>query len=216
MAPCKFIDLDEESEAIISTCEQSPGLNKEYGDQKGRLNPDAIKVMLKEYETLRQESLDSIGHRNTILTFGSAAIGAIFAGSIVAYSDDPDSFMPKLALIVVIPFICCFVVLMWLGEYERMQRAGRFLVGIERRINRECSKELLTWETRLREDRTHMRYPYISTVALLIGISFILFSFGAVTLDLQLTLMCSLIIVGILVHLGLYLFVTSHVSRLRL
>ena len=177
---------------------------------------DAIEIMLKEYETLRQESLNSMHNRNTILSFGLAAIGAIFAGSIIAYSTDTYSLIPSLALIIVIPLISSFILLIWLGEYERMQRAGRFLVGIEHRINKEFSKELLTWETRLRERRVHMRYPYYATVGLLIGISGILFGIGLVTADFSATLMRSVTIAGVIVHLGLYLFVTFRVSKLRL
>ena len=118
MAPCKFLDLEEETESTLGVGGQSSSLNKEYDCKNKHLDPNMIKIMMKEYETLRQESLNSIGHRNTILTFGLAAIGAIFAGSILAYSNRPDLPLPKLALMlsltVVIPFICIFIVLMWL------------------------------------------------------------------------------------------------------
>ena len=45
---------------------------------------DAIEIMLKEYETLRQEVLAAMSNRNSILSFGLATIGAIFTASIAA------------------------------------------------------------------------------------------------------------------------------------
>lgn len=177
---------------------------------------DAIEVMLKEYESLRQECLSSIDHRNTILSFGLAAIGAIFAGSIVVYSTITYSFISSLALMIVIPFIGSLTVLMWLGEYERMQRAGKFLVEIERKINKEISRELLTWETRLREQRAHMKYPYHASVTLLIAISMVLFGIGLITAKFPAALTYLIAIVGTLFHFGLYIFVILRIAKLRL
>jgi len=39
-------------------------------------------VMLKEYETLRQEILTAMGSRNSVLSFGLATIGAILTASL--------------------------------------------------------------------------------------------------------------------------------------
>lgn len=176
---------------------------------------DSVEIMLKEYETLWQESLNAMNNRNTILSFGLATIGAIFAGSIVAYTTGTYSLISSLTLILAIPAISSFVLLMWLGEYERMQRVGRFLVRLERKINKEASKELLTWETHLRERQYHMKYPYNATVFLLIGISGISLILGLIAAGFSATLMWSVAIAGALAHFGLYLFVVSRISRLR-
>lgn len=172
--------------------------------------------MLKEYETLRQESLNTINNRNTILSFGLATIGAIFVGSIVTYSTGTYLLISGLLLIIVIPVISIFVLFIWLGEYERMQRAGRFLVELERKINKEASKELLTWETRLRKNKSHMKYPYNATVVSLIGISVISLILGLVTGSFPATLLWLVAITGALSHLGLCLFLLFRISRLRL
>lgn len=177
---------------------------------------DSVEIMLKEYETLRQESLNTINNRNTILSFGLATIGTIFTGSIVAYTTGTYALISSLALILAIPAISSLVLLIWLGEYERMQRAGRFLVELERKINEEASKELLTWEIHLRESRSHMKYPYEAVVTLLIGISGISLAIGLVAAGFSATLMWSVAIAGVLAHFGLYLFMTSRISRLRL
>ena len=177
---------------------------------------DPIEIMLKEYETLRQESMNAMNNGNRILSFGLAAISAIFTSSIFAYTTGKYSLIPSLALILVIPAISIFILFMWLGEYERMQRAGKFLVKLESKINKEASKELLTWETHLRKSQSHMKYPYNATVLLLIGISGISLVLGLVAMGFSATLMWSVAIAGALFHLGLYLFLVSRISRVRL
>ncbi len=177
---------------------------------------NTVEVMLKEYETLRQESLNTMSNRNTILSFGLASIGAIFTGSILAYTRGAYPLMSSLALIVLIPFVSSFILVIWLGEYERIQRVGRFLVEVEHKVNAQFSGKLLSWETYLREHRAHMRYPYNATVALLVGISGILFAIGLATANFCTTLIYTISILGVLFHLGLYLFVTFRISRLRM
>lgn len=175
-----------------------------------------VEIMLKEYETLRQESLNAMNNRNTILSFGLATIGVIFAASVIAYTSGTRPLGPGLALILGIPAISDFILLMWLGEYERMQRTGRFLLKLEHKINKEASKELLTWETHLRERKLHMKYPYSATVMLLIGISGISLVLGLLVAGLCVTLTWLLVIAGGLVHFRLWLFVVSRISTLRL
>lgn len=103
-----------------------------------------IEILIKEYETLRQEILSTMNSRISILSFGLGTIGAIFTASIAIYVTSNNIILPSLTLSLAIPFICNFVLFMWLGEYQRMQRAGQFLVGLEKRINDEASKPLLT------------------------------------------------------------------------
>ena len=179
---------------------------------------DPVEIMLKEYETLRQESLNSMNNRNTIISFGLATVGAIFTGSIVAYTTDIHSLIPSLALIVAIPIINTFVLFMWLGEYERMQRAGSFIAKLERKINKEALKELLTWETHLRGDQAHakMKFPYTATMGLLIGISVVSTALGLVGADFSATLLKWITGIALVIaHIGLYLYVESCISKSR-
>ena len=96
---------------------------------------DAAGILLEEYKTLRQESLTAMNNRNKVLSFGLAAIGAILTGSIFAYEENGYPFISILILIIIIPVVSSFVLLMWFGEYERMQRAGKFLTKLEEKIN---------------------------------------------------------------------------------
>lgn len=128
---------------------------------------------MKEYETLRQESLDSINNRSQIVSFGLGTVGVLAAG--VLASERASGSFPLLVLVfsLGIPTISVLVLYSWLGEVERMMRAGRFMVDLEARINAEISAAgpTLTWERWLRSSNTQMRYPYIVVLALFLGIA---------------------------------------------
>jgi hypothetical protein len=176
---------------------------------------DPIEILIKEYETLRQEILATIDSRNSILSFGLATIGAIFTGSVI--SDNIGSSPPftSLILMLAVPSISGFVLFLWLGEYQRMQRAGKFLVNLEQKINELASKELLTWETKLRVQRVHMRYPYHATVLLLTVISFISLLIGILTSGFSYAPFLIFLSLGALIHIAAYFYVVSVIANLR-
>lgn len=178
---------------------------------------DPVEIMLEEYKTLRQESLNAMSNRNIILSFGLASISAVFTGSIIAHASTSDIhssiLILRFAFILVIPAISCIVLLMWLGEYERMQRAGKFLAKLELKINTEASRELLSWEKYLRERKLHMKYPYYATVVLLTGISGISLVLGWAVSGLSATWMLVAIAVLLLV-LHLDVFMMYRISKL--
>jgi hypothetical protein len=176
---------------------------------------DLIEIAVKEYEIIRQEILTSMNNRVSILSFGVAIIGAIFTASIAVFTKSDYSLLPSLMLIFAVPAITSFILFMWLGEYQRMQRAGKFLVELERRINEMVSSKVLTWETNLRAQRTHMRYPYSTTVMLLTGISFISICLGLATLPLDSILKWAIGIVGLTIHFVLYRYVVKKISELQ-
>ena len=171
---------------------------------------DAIEILLKEYETLRQEILTAMGSRNTILSFGLATVGAIFTASIATQFGDSPSPFSSTILAVVIPIVCVFVLFMWLGEYQRMQRAGRFLVGLEKRINDEAKKELLSWESK----HEHMKYPYNTTAMLIILLSIASHVIGLITFGIIPTLLWIFLIVGVAVQIAIYFFAVFNISKL--
>jgi|CXWL01.1.fsa_nt_gi hypothetical protein len=177
---------------------------------------DKADILLKEYETLRQEILVAMSSRNSVLSFGLATIGAIFTASLATQTGATPSLLSSLILELGVPAISIFVLFMWLGEYQRMQRAGKFLVGIEKRINDIASKELLTWETSLRAKRGHMKYPYNTTVLLLALISALSQIIGFVTMGISSSaLLSTLITLGAAIHLIIYLYVVSTMSKMR-
>jgi hypothetical protein len=172
-----------------------------------------IDIIIKEYETLRQEILAAMTNKISILSFGLATIGAVFAASVVISGG--DSILPGLILSITVPLISNFVLFMWLGEHQRIQRAGKFLVGLEKRINDEASKNLLTWETSLREQQRHMKYPYNTTILLLLAISISSFIIGILILHLVLLASWLFLIVGVLIHIAIYFITTKRISEMQ-
>ena len=127
---------------------------------------DKIEVLLKEYEILHQESHNNINNRNKIISFGLATIGLIFASM---FSADAATRTPILVLIVfcfVIPVISIFVLYLWLGEVERMVRAGDYLRELEDRINSILDKEKTTlrWEKWIISKERQIKYLYLVVI----------------------------------------------------
>lgn len=127
-----------------------------------------IDVLLKEYEILRGENHNSINNRNKIISFGLATIGIIYAAM---FSADPGTRMPILVLPVFslgIPAISILVLYLWLGEVERLVRAGEYLRKLEDRINNIVDKEeaTLCWEKWILSEKRQIKYPYISAILL--------------------------------------------------
>ena len=171
---------------------------------------NAVEILIKEYETLRAEILASMSNRISILSFGLATIGAIFTAGIIAYISSDNTILPSMVLSLAIPLTSNFVLFMWLGEYQRMQRAGQFLVGLEKRINNEASKQLLSWETSHR----HMKYPYNMTVMLLLAISAISYVIGVVNLPITGLLIWILAMIGTGIHVAIYIYTVLKISKL--
>jgi hypothetical protein len=207
------------SKTLLSHC-----INRWKG-QKHTMDP--IEIRLQEYNAIRQEILAAMNGRNSILSFGLAAVGAIFAASIAAFEVGTFAFLSVISLVLVIPAICGFILCMWLGEYERKERAGSFLVNLEKTINVEASKPLLTWEGFLRGERRKMEYPYIATVMLLTGVSLISLILGlvmtALSLDWQRISPVALVggaivvmgVIGVIVHIVVCKKAVSRMAVLR-
>jgi hypothetical protein len=111
-------------------------------------------LLLKEYDALRAEINSSIQNRNTILTFGFAATGGMFAAASLGdeISGGRRSVILIGLLIVGVPAISVFVFSLWVGEFARMARAGEHVAELEGKLNRlvaetEPQREPpLTWE----------------------------------------------------------------------
>jgi hypothetical protein len=131
---------------------------------------------MAEYSSLREESLAAIEHRMTATNFTFAALAVIIAGLL---SSDLDALVAAAVLVVVVPQLAKSGLLIWLGEYERSQRAGRHIAVIERRVNRMLGDDTLTWESGLKAGGSHMGYPYRAVLALLLGTGYASVVLGA-------------------------------------
>jgi hypothetical protein len=112
----------------------------------------AVAALQVEYTSLRQESLASIGHRIQIVGFTVAAI----AVSISALFRASNGIAASVFCITLPPLVSFAACLIWLGEYQRSQRAGRGLIEIERSINAVLGGgEVVLWETSLARNTSH-------------------------------------------------------------
>ena len=125
-----------------------------------------LQALLSEYSSLREESMAAIEHRMTATNFTFAAMAVIIAALLTSHTD------PRVVVVflgVGLPQLAKAGLLIWLGEYERSQRAGRHLCQVEAAINARVGDEVLTWERGLSSTRIHMGYPYRAVVVLLLG-----------------------------------------------
>ncbi len=123
--------------------------------------------MLVEYNWLRQESLNAISNRVTIANFMFGAMALILAALIG--QPTPTTGTALISLIGV-PQIAKVGLMIWLGEYNRSQRAGKWLAELELRINAAVGhKNAMSWESTLLSNSLHMSYPYSSVLLLLLG-----------------------------------------------
>ena len=89
-------------------------------------------LVLEEYRTLREESLQAMRQQQLILQLGLAALGVLVS---VGIRSSTDTTVAALLLMGLIPLLSVLIVLIWAGELERMVRAGTHLRRIERRMN---------------------------------------------------------------------------------
>jgi hypothetical protein len=135
-----------------------------------------VTIALAEYNSLRQESLQAIGNRLQVLNFTFAALSVVVAAVLAGK-------VPPLAAAAVtiafVPSVAKAALLVWLGEYSRSQRAGRWIAELETRINADIGSSVLGWESRLLTRSAHMGFPYLAVVGLLLGTGYASYVLGA-------------------------------------
>ena len=181
---------------------------------------DELKVLLSEYESLRRESLDTMAHRTQIASFGLAALGALFAGVSLAWDRRPSPGLVVAVIAFGVPLIAALVLVMWLGELERMERAGSYLRWLEGRVNELLGEEAMGWESWLGTPREQsgpgrLFYPYLAVIGL-----FTLIGLGAPVAAVFLAPLSGssrlLVIPGWLVSLAAGAYASFHVRRPKL
>jgi len=165
-------------EAVLDKMGVFTSIKESVLSHRGEQSMDPVNVLFKEYDTLRQEAITTITVRNAILGFGVPTVATLFVATahILRGTQDRYTFLSSILLMVVVPLVAFGILALWWGEYVRMQRAGRFLARLEKRINVEVHRvsgkpgkprRLLRWERSLK----HMRLPYLAGIALLLLIS---------------------------------------------
>jgi hypothetical protein len=93
-----------------------------------------LQAALAEYSSLRQESMTAITNRITIANFTFGALAVILAGLLA--QSRPGPVIGWVAILFV-PQVSKTGLLIWLGEYDRSQRAGKWIADLEVWIDQE-------------------------------------------------------------------------------
>jgi hypothetical protein len=128
----------------------SADLGREPLGEWGSKDAAELQALLSQYESLRDESLQTITNRVQILLLGIAAVGALAGGSLTI--DDPQTRRNIIYAVFsgAIPLVCIFVLFVWAGEAMRSARVGYFLAAdIEARINQKLGRFVMSWEANL-------------------------------------------------------------------
>jgi hypothetical protein len=108
-----------------------------------------VDLVLEEYKSLRQESLAAIDRQQRVLASGTATAGVVLGLGVNA---SPGSTLAAVLLVGLGPLLALLITVMWLGEVERMVRAGAYVSRLESRINRNLVEAALEWESWLRRE----------------------------------------------------------------
>lgn len=132
-----------------------------------------IEALLKQYELIQNYTFNTIpASKNSILSFGLAILGAIFTGNIILLSTDKYSLISILIFLIILPLASVTIMFIWLGEIDRMMRAGAFLLSLEEQINTESNEEIFNWEKYIRLKKSLIMYPDIFALCVFLGTSF--------------------------------------------
>lgn len=137
-----------------------------------QLRPD-VQLMLKTYEFLRDEILNSISWQYKLMT-GEATIISIILGM----GFTVEGWM---MLLIAIPPTVLVLSSCWLVEQTRMMRAGDFLQLLEHKINSELGETIMIWENWLRRagvrwydpHRIHLYSQLIAVLGVFNGLGFL-------------------------------------------
>jgi Zn-dependent protease with chaperone function len=161
------------------TSGEAPG----FGDLSA--SPE-VALAMEEYRTVRQEELVALQSQISTLRYGVTGCVVLIG---VAAQQHADKYLGWAIALALVPLVVLFSAVIWMGEYERMARAGHYISGLEGRINDMVANGAwrpLRWETWLREGGNmqsrivggHHRYLTIACV-------FIAFQVASVAMGLH-------------------------------
>ena len=95
-----------------------------------------LQAALVEYESLRQESMNTINNRTQILMFGLAGMAALAGTALTIDNLGANKLLVYFIFSGAIPIAAAFVLIVWVSEAVRDHRVGNHLAAeTEARIN---------------------------------------------------------------------------------
>ena len=182
---------------------------------EGSLRPDIL-LLVRMYEFLREEILNSISWQHRLMMGEATIISALLAmGLTIAQWE---------TLLIAIPPAVLVLSSAWMVEQTRMMRAGDFLQLLEHRINSEVGEPVMVWENWLRRPGVSWHDPHrIHHVAQYVAVIGVFYSLGFFSLfilwfyklipDPACSIFCSFFSFLLLFLLILTLRIISHKRR---
>lgn len=113
------------------------------GDEK--ITEFKVSALLALYESLRQESLNTINNRVLLFIGGLTAIMA--AGGAAFALDEGQNILIEIVFSYIIPIFSSVVLIVWLSEAVRCHRASYFIASdIEPQLNDIFGEKVISWE----------------------------------------------------------------------
>ena len=128
-----------------------------------------LAVRMDEYRTLRTEVLDSIRNQHQTLLYSFSILGLLAVAAAQVWK---EKVVAGGLLFAGLPLLADMLVLVWLGEVERMMRVGSYISRLEHSINKYFPSDCLGWETYLRGRRgRQMSVNYQAVIATFLGMA---------------------------------------------
>lgn len=133
---------------------------------------DELGLVIEEYKSVRQESLEALGRQQTIAQYGLAATGVGVGIGLVA-GDNHQTTLAAIVLMGLMPLLALFGAMMSATEAQRVARAGWYLRGLEARINKRLPADFepLGWETMLGNNTAYRVQGYVAVLGIVIAIT---------------------------------------------
>jgi hypothetical protein len=144
--------------------------------------PIWFELALQEYSALRDEILTTMGTQDGTLRFAAATVGIVLTGGFSIWN---DTIPATLIFLVVVPYLCLMVLIVWMGEVTRMMRAGKHISLLEEVFEdhvADLPEPVMRWERNLRDPTAestrwarHYEWNYLAII-------FMFWSLGVVSI----------------------------------
>ena len=110
-----------------------------------------FELAVQEYNALREEILTTMGTQDGTLRFAAATVGIVLTGGFSVWKHTVPA---TLIFLVVVPYLCTMVLIVWMGEVTRMMRAGKHISLLEEVFEKRVAgvpEPVMRWERNLRD-----------------------------------------------------------------
>jgi hypothetical protein len=108
-----------------------------------------VQAVLHEYDSLRSESKDARAAQRSALTLGAVGVSAV-AGLVAGAIEEGVPLLSVFMLLFVLPGLATMTMVLWMGEFARMRRAGGYLQEVEQKVT--CALQAAAREVAVKAD----------------------------------------------------------------